>query len=152
MMFYIQLREQSASELCCDIKAWGSCEKLGCNYVHNISLVTSIMIPPHIKLPTTGTVKVNRTMLLIVDHHFICIQFQVDHVTSAGQYWARLKEHIPIKFGDKPDTFQPSAQLIQLYTDLAQYYSDGKLSTLKNVTVGHCYGHCDAEKVCHRYN
>ena len=73
-------------------------------------------------------------------------------MTSAGQYWARLKEHIPIKFGDKPDTFQPSTQLIQLYTDLAQYYADGKLSTLKNVTVGHCYGFCDAEKVCHRYN
>lgn len=74
-------------------------------------------------------------------------------MTSAGQYWARLKEHIPIKFGDEPDTFQPSTQLIQLYTELAQYYGDGKVSSsLKNITVGHCYGFCDADKVCHRYS
>ena len=83
---------------------------------------------------------------------FVCHQFQVDHVTSAGQYWARLREHIPIKFGDKPDTFQPSVQLVQLYTDLAQYHASGNLSTLKNITVGQCYGLCDADKVCHRYH
>lgn len=79
-------------------------------------------------------------------------QFIVDHVTSAGQYWARLKEHIPVKFGDDSITFQPSTQLLQLYTDLAQYYAEGKLSALKNIIVGQCYGFCDAEKVCHRYN
>ena len=63
MMFCFQLREQSASELCCDIKAWGSCKKLGCSYVHNISHITSThMIPPHIKLPSTGTVKVSNLL------------------------------------------------------------------------------------------
>ena len=72
-------------------------------------------------------------------------------MTSAGQYWARLKEHIPIKFGDEPDTYQPSTQLVQLYTELAQYYADGKVSAQKNIAVEHCYGFCDAEKVCHRY-
>lgn len=148
-----QLREQSAIELCCDIKAWGSCKKLGCNYAHNISHVNTNMIPPHIKLPTTGTIKVKvgldeKLQQLLVSLY----QFQVNHVTSAGQYWARLKEHIPVKFGDRPATFQASTQLIQLYTSLSQYHAEGKLSAPKNITVGHCYGFIDEEKVCHRYS
>jgi len=46
-------------ELCHDVKAWGSCNKLGCGYAHTISHSPSTqMTPPHIELPTSGTIKV----------------------------------------------------------------------------------------------
>lgn len=63
---HFQLREQSASELCCNIKAWGTCNKLGCTYAHTISNVSdeAHMIPPHIKLPSSGTVKVSGLVTL----------------------------------------------------------------------------------------
>ena len=81
MMCNVQLRERSASELCCDIKAWGSCKKLGCSYVHNISHVTNTeMIPPHIKLPSSGTVKVHTRLnenLMGIDRHFVYISFKL---------------------------------------------------------------------------
>ncbi|XP_065910121.1 putative ATP-dependent RNA helicase TDRD12 isoform X2 [Dysidea avara] len=130
----LKLREESAMELCHDVKAWGSCNKLGCGYAHTITHSPSTqMTPPHIELPTSGTIK-----------------FHVDHVTSAGQYWARPKEHFPVKFGDKSVVFPPFSQLIQLHTDLAEYYADCKPPALKSVNVGHCYGFCDEQKVYHR--